>query len=510
MAYRTIGNTVAEWDNNEPFIFTLKEETGSEDDRRPTTVQFDLSSLRAGFEDEFIVNLKNHFIERRHRIALITIKTEYELLGSLFRHVIDHNLFDTRRSVIDEHFLLAMNAIIEELPLVSLECLRRTYNSNPQSPIFAHGLRGDDFPIKSHKKNSHGKRIDSILGKALTRTACVEILSWCEQAYEEGVIDISLLSFINLAFSVYVRTDSYRRIKLHDLVYDTDEDAFFLYILPLKSGVHQPQKIPYRINKHVGVLLLKQRQQVIEKFSHMVAEDDIGKLALFPATKLNHDKSGWAAMYTNECFGEFLSSSSFGSKYFNKIRRKMLNSQYGLNAVVLRHTIGTQLAELGCSAKTIQAVLKHADDGTCMAYVDIAFHGLINELSDAMQPAFEAYLPVFQRFRSKDDWVAPSKAIYSENIETGQTELTGECGKQIRCQAAPFTCYECNKFVPCFDTDHSLNLDIVLCEIDKFKYAGTPYRHLVEKAKSIKYRIQLVMAACDRYQQTIAGEKEWS
>lgn len=509
MAYTIIGNTVVDWDDHEPLIFTLSEETGSKDDRRPKTVQFDLSNLRVGFEDEFLVDLKLVLIERRHRIALITVRTEYENILVLFRKVIDHELFDTRRTVIDVSFLLALNTITEELSSVCLETLKRIFKSNPNATMFAHGLRGDDFPIKSDKKGYHGKRIDNILAAALTRYACVEILRRCEEAYEDGAIDIGYFSFINLAFAVYVRPDSYRRIRLSDLVYDTEEEAFFLYIPPAKAGVQRPQKICYRINKHVGMLLLKQRQQVIETFGFLVDLDDISKLSLFPARKLKSDKSGWVSKHANEYFGEIRSGPSLNDTYFKKIRDVALKGAYGVNARALRHTVGTQLAGLGCSAKTIQAVLKHADDQACMAYVDIAFHGLINELSDAMQPAFESCLPVFQRFRSKDDLVAPNKAILSEDLETGRIELTGECGKQIRCQAAPFTCYECNKFIPCFDTDHSLCLDIILSEIDNYKRSGTPYRHLVEKAKTIKYRIQLLMAACDRHQQACAEQKVW-
>lgn len=483
MAYTIIGNTVVEWDDQDPLIFTLSEETGSKDDRRPTTVQFDLSSLRVGFKDEFLEEVKKVLIERKQKVALITVKSEYEAILLLFHKIIDHDLFDTKISVIDESFLLALIAITEELSSCCLDILKRIFKFAPHSPIFSHGLYGDNFPIKSNKKGNQGIRVDNILATALTRNACVEILRRCEETYEDGTIDIGLFSLINLAFAVYVRPDSYRRIRISDLVHDTSEDAFFLYIPPAKSRVQKPQKICYRINRHVGMLLLKQRQQVIKKYGHLVDKDDIGNLALFPARALNKYKSGWKSEYANAFLGELRSGIAFNNAYFWQIRDRVLKGQKGVNARSLRHTIGTQLAELGCSAKTIQAILKHAGDATCMAYVDIAFHGLIKELSDTMQPAFEAHLPVFQRFRSKDDLVAPNKAIYSEDLEMGRTVLTGECGKQIRCQAAPFTCYECNKFIPCFDVDHSLNLDIIQREIDRYKHAGSAYRHLVEKAR---------------------------
>lgn len=509
MAYTIIGNTAVEWDDNEPLIFTLSEKTGSKDDRRKKTSEFDLTGLRSGFEEGFLLSFKDLLVERRHRVSLATINTEFGQLVLLFRRVINHSLFDTKISVIDETFLLSLNTIIGELSHTSLKTLRRCFKANPQAHMFTHGLREDDFPDKPNKKSAYGKAIEHILAKALTRSACVEILSRCDEAYEDGAIDIGHFSFINLAFAVYVRPDSYRRIRISDLVYDTDTDAFFIYIPPAKAGVDQPQKICHRINKHVGTLLLKQRQQVIETFGHLVNKDDIGKLALFPSRKFKRDKSGWVSEHPNKFFGEYETGGLFSGAYFAHTQDILIKGKYNLNAGALRHTIGTQMAEAGCSAKTIQAVLKHANDSVCVAYVDIAFHGLINELSDAMQPAFEAHLPVFQRFRSKDDSVTPNKAIYSENLETGRTELTGECGKQIRCLAAPLTCYECNKFIPCFDADHNLNLDIIQGEIDLYKHAGTAYRHLVEKAKSIKYRIQLVMAACDRHQQAVAEEKGW-
>lgn len=169
---------------------------------------------------------------------------------------------------------------------------------------------------------------------------------------------------------------------------------------------------------------------------------------------------------------------------------------------MLRHTIGTQLAQSGCSAKTIMAVLKHASDIVCNAYVDIAFYGLINELSDAMRPAFQAHLPVFEKFRTKSETIPPDKAIFSDNQESKQTELTGECGKIIMCEHAPITCYGCGQFIPCFDADHGVNLKIVENEIEVLSKSGKPYEHLVNKAKQSKHEIMLVINACELYKQT--------
>ncbi|KAA0894248.1 tyrosine-type recombinase/integrase [Oryzomonas rubra] len=500
MAYTIVGNMTVEWDDNDPLFFSLSEYIGAEDDRRKKIHYVNLTHLRTGFEETFLLNLKEMIVDRRLQVSLTTIETESKQLILLLQKVINCRLFTTKRSVIDETFLLSLNTITDELSNTCLKVLKRYFRIVPHAKIFDQGLREDDFPIKLNKRSEYGQQIKNILSKALNRTTCVEILSRSDEAYEDGIMGIGHFSFINLAFHVFVRPDSYRRIRISDLVSDTDSDSIFLYIAPAKPGIHSPQKICYRINKHVGILLIKQRQDVIKTFGHLVSENDISNLALFPSRQLKHDKSGWVSEHANEFFGEYENGGTFSQGYFKAIKT-ILNGKYGLTASALRHTIGTQMAEQGCSAKTIQAVLKHVDDSTCLQYVDIAFQGLINELSDAMQPTFEAHFPVFQRFLPQSDVVASDKTIYSENLKTGRIELTGECGKQIRCQAAPFTCYECNKFIPCFDADHGLNIDIIESEIDIYKQAGKAYQHLVEKAKRIKYRIQLVIAICAQHQQ---------
>lgn len=503
MAYRTIGNTIIEWADHYPHIFTLTEEAGPKSDRKPRSFQFDLSPLLVGFTEDFLINLRDQLIERRNQVALRSVQTEYEMHMALFRRIITSNLFNTKIAVIDHNFLLAITTILEDLPKVCLEHFRRLFKFNPHSQMFSPELREEDFPIKQDKKRCRGRQINRILSKALTRASCVQILKSCEESYEDDLIDIGLYSFIQLAFSVYCRTDSYRRIKVSDLIYDTEEEAFFLYIPPAKTGVHQPDNICYRINRNVGELLQQQRQAVIDHFGPLIDQNDINKLAMFPARRCSTaNRTKWFPRKVKN-FGEAENSGDFIMYYYRPIRKHVLKSQLLLGSTMLRHTVGTQLALAGCSSKTIQAILKHATDTTCQSYVDIVFHGLINELSDAIQPEFERHMPVFQKFRSKKDSIASDKAVFTEDIDTGRTVLTGECGKQIHCEAAPLVCYECNKFIPCFDADHSLNLDIIQKEINIYRYAGTAYQHLVEKAKSIKYSIQLVMAAADRYHQTV-------
>lgn len=500
MTYKTSGNAVAEWDDDEPFLFYISAEIGAKDDRRLTKIKCDLTDLKKGFSDDFLRYLKDFLIERNQKIALRSVDLEYQRFLSLFRKVILHNLFDRKITCIDGPFLLALGTIMDTVPRGSQRVLESAFNANPYSPIFAPHLTIQGFPRVADKKGNYGRQIERILASAFTKNACVAILQRCEDCYENGDIDIGYFSFINLAFSVFARPDSYRRIRLTDLEFSRESNEFFIYIAPAKTGVHKPKKICYRINSQVGVLLQKQRHNVIEQFGHLVDPSDIGKLALFPARRTCDGNSRWLSHYSAANYGELENSGSFNNSYVKLLRTRLKDIPIHLTSNALRHTVGTQLAESGCSAKTIMAVLKHASDSTAQAYVDIVFQGLVNELSEAMQPSFEAHFPAFKTFRSKHESVASDKAIFSDDVFSGMVEMTGECGKEIRCQAAPFTCYECSRFIPCFDADHSVNFNSIQREIDEYENMGSAFRHLVEKAKSIKHRIYIVMTICDHYQ----------
>lgn len=70
MAYEIVGNLVVEWDDDEPFTFTLRQAKGPE--HTPSgmvRLSIDLSSLREGFEDDFLLSLKNHHIERLFKVS---------------------------------------------------------------------------------------------------------------------------------------------------------------------------------------------------------------------------------------------------------------------------------------------------------------------------------------------------------------------------------------------------------------------------------------------------------
>lgn len=57
--------------------------------------------------------------------------------------------------------------------------------------------------------------------------------------------------------------------------------------------------------------------------------------------------------------------------------------------------------------------------------------------------------------------------------------------------------------IPCWDADHGINLRVVEKEIEDMSKRGKPFQHMVDRAKSAKNKIILVMNAADRYRQVL-------
>ncbi|MEV3818784.1 hypothetical protein RI537_22080 [Aeromonas salmonicida] len=506
IVHQVIGNTVAQWDDTVPLMWTLSETTGPKNDRRTQTASFDLSELRAGYEDSFLLTLRDILIARRKRVSFTTVSTWINHIRVLLRKVQSQRVGEPLVTHIDLAFLLTLRTIIQDISISYLGTFRRLFTEHRESPLFAHDLVPEDFPVKKYIKGHRGKKIATILAKALSRAAQVEILRRSEEAYESGAIDIGCFSFLHLIFHTYCRPASYRRLTLADLQIDVDPETqvktYFLWVMPMKTRVSAKslKKITYQLDSIVGELLEAQRIQVIKTWGHLVASKDIGKLALFPARRIGSD-GRWIGKNARAHYGE-TSHASFHSCYLKPIRKLQKSITFDFN--VLRHTVATQLAVAGCSATTIAAVLKHASPASCQPYVDIAFQGLIDVLSETMEPVFNTHFPAFC---SKHDLNAPEKAINSIELATGRSELTGECGKTNACQYAPLACYSCSRFTPCFDADHSINLRFTESEIIKYEGGGLPFRELVNQFKAAKLSILLVEAAANQYQEALVQQE---
>jgi len=506
MAYRTIGNALVEWDENAAFIFTINEESGPEDSRAVHTERIDLTPLRAGFEDEFLLNLKEYIIELRHRVSLTTIHAYAKRLKLLFNTIIKLGVFSEKVSLIDESFLLRLGSVHEKIPTSYKIALVSTFSTTPTSPIFAKGLQASDLAFLKEDRFWLKKRIKAITSKALTQAAIAHILDLCDLAYASGELSISHYSFAHLAFAVFCRPNSYRQIQVGHLNFDPEKKLHTITIPASKTRSHTPIQTTFGINEPLAILLHKQRQHVVSTFGHLVAPGDIEKLALFPSRGLTLDKSKWLSPYANRSWGMHESGTSFHLSYPREVARLIDAKVTTLNATAMRHTVGTLLAQSGASAKVIQAVLRHATESTCRSYVDMAFHGLIGELTDAMRPAFESHLPTLLNFRSKSELTTEERCIRTEDLATGQVEDVGECGKSIACESAPIVCYSCFRFRPCWDADHYINVNILDREIADMEKRGKPFEHMVERARRAKNRIILVMNAAQLYRTSMEQE----
>lgn len=506
VVHQVIGNVVVEWEHTAQLVWKMSETIGPKNSPRVQTASFDLSLLRAGYEDTFLLKLKDTLLLRRKRIAFTTVKKEIEQIRALLRKVQSHRIGAPKVTQIDHSFLHALRMTLQDIPTSYLTTLRHLYSENHELSIFAHDLTPEDFPVRRPIKGFQGDKIDTILAKALSRAVQVEILRRTEDAYENGVIDIGHFSFLHLAFHVYCRPVSYRLLTLTDLQIDIDPETklktYSLWVILPKTRVSSKslKKISYPLDNIVGELLEAQRIQVIKSWGHLVTNDDIGKLALFPARQVSSD-GRWVSRHALANFGE-TAPRNFRDCYLTPILKLQETVTFNFNS--LRHTIGTQLAVCGCSATTIAAVLKHASSATCQNYVDLAFQGLIDTLGEAMEPAFDAHFPAF---RSKNGPILPEKIINSIELATGRSELIGECGKTNACQYAPLACYSCIRFTPCFDADHSINLRFAESEIIKYEGGGLPFRELVNQFKAAKRYIMLIMAAATQYKNAHAQQE---
>lgn len=502
LLYKTVGNTIAQWEENSPLTWTMEEPVRS-NGMKPDPIRCDLSALRFSYSMGFLLALKEAFISSRNRKQLRSIATELSVLRLVLQRVYacgcDNKTLVTR---IDGEFLTAAKAAANGISRGGLETLARFFRFHcNEELLFEKGLQPGDFPRSVTKRGARGTRIHNILAKALHRSALVHALGVAEAAFEEGTLDLGRYSFLRLALNIFCRSESYRRLTLEDLQIDKNTTTgavnYFLRVLPAKSRIHNPSKISYSLHPEVGKLLEMQRHSVFERYGHLAPTGPdgpkIGRIALFPATALKSDRSAWINSYANQNIG-MLSGGGYGQTYIRPLK-SLTKVPIAINT--LRHTIGTQLAQMGCSANTIQAVLKHASDTTCRAYVDIAFEGLIDKLSEGLEAPFEEHFPIIKDFVSASTSIPLERRIESEDMETARFETTGMCGRNLACSYAPLTCYACPRFIPCHDADHSINLDVVTREIKASEGRGRAMQHDVERWKSIRNHIRLVMTACD-------------
>ncbi|PME54306.1 hypothetical protein [Vibrio lentus] len=362
MIHRVIGNTVVEWEPKEPLHITLYSKAGSISHRRKESFSFSLTGLRQGYTDDFLINLRDLIIKRNYRVKFSTILKEAQNIKKCLQQVLETGVFKEKIAIIDDMFLLCLSAEKEQMSTFHLRYLKQVFNSDPLSPIFAKGLHQDDFPTHLPKKGRRGEAIDRILAKAMTRTTVAYILDHLDTAYAKGGIDIGQYSLGHLCFALFVRNESYRQITLGDLKFDATSQQYFIDIVTAKSRKHIPGKVRYKINESLGLLLVKQRQHVIDKYGHIVAKEDTARMALFPMRQLRKDGT-WRSSFANENFGMYPSATEFAQGY-QKALKKNLGNHMQLGNNQLRHTLGTLWGRSGDAPRSYRRFRQNHSSST--------------------------------------------------------------------------------------------------------------------------------------------------
>jgi integrase len=476
-------------------------------EQRSEALDFDLTELTGGYSLSLLVAIKTALINSRNRLSIRTIWNEHLRLKSILLNCQSAGKMTYAVEQIDLPFLHALESIKQDQSKSNLDGFRRFLVANRgNASILAPDLRPEDFPRLVSVRGERGEALNRILSQALSRAAVAQTLTTVENAYEAGQIDIGSYAFSMLAFQVFFRPASYRQLRLRDLNRDensvTGQVTWFLDMLPIKTRVDNPNRLSIKVSPDLGEILQLQREHVVRRYGHLVADADLNKLALFPARRLRIDGTCFSN-YSNMNHGMCQNSTTFKNSYLLPIEKLV---RRGLSFNALRHTVGTQLALAGLSASRIAAVLRHATDSTCQRYVDLFFQGVLDRISDAMQPAFDEHFPVYkevmERVISKHDPIQPQNAIISEDLVTGRREVTAACGRRSLCGYAPLACYDCNKFRPCWDADHKINLDLVNREIADFEGQGLAMQHESQKYKHLRNSIRVVISICQLKSQT--------
>lgn len=517
---RIIGPAVVEWQEDEPLRWTVSEDIGKGTRAERVTFAYDLTPLMQGYGHDFLLALKEFWVERRLQIRLSSIDSEVRQVKGVLQACQARfaQICLERKSAppvfdrIDSDLLMGLRAIQGSVPKCNLAGFRRFYKQHRHNgDLFQADLHPSDFPTDDQTRVSDGfgaiaKVRKSILASALSRATLVHILNVTEAAYEAGDLSLGLFAYSRLVLSRVARRESFRTLRLKDLLIDKSDGitTYYLSISIPKAGTAERPVATVRLHPDVGRLLDRQRAAVVKRLSGLIDEKNatqrknglyaIGDLPMFPTC-------GNRMMTTSRDKLGICHPAVLRNQYVEPLKRLT-----GAKMTALRHTMGTQLAIAGCAASTIAAVLLHATDRTAAVYVDLIFSGAIDELSDALEPAFLEHFPVIKEFASTYDEIDPAKRVISSSVCRSRRETTGECGRRQICLYAPIACYECARFS--YDADHTLNLELVTEEIASARSGGLPRQADLKRYMHIANRIRVVINICELKREAIAAERE--
>ena len=481
--------------DEQSFELTLKSNSQFGD----VSTHFNLNKFKGYFSNHFLSKIGDFFEYRSESgISISSIQSEGHHFLGLLKKTINAGLIEKSANLeaITQIYLDCLYLIETEITVRELEILSLIFNTKFPG-IFEKSVTKSAIPRKSDPLGHLGRRIKSIMKQSYSPATLACIMVFLENCYEEKRITLGQWAFFNLMLNTRVRIGSVRMMSVADIVHDEVKDEYYAYILPQKQNVDSPQKSTFLLTRSVGRILRKQRLEVLNSNnSKNIKLDNQHKIALFPSSKFqNH------LIRNDNDLGFYESLNSFQKKYQEPINNLLEENKVYTN--VFRHSVGSHLASNGMSSKTIQAVLRHVGKRTCQAYVELHLNGNLDKLSNALEPAFDKYFPVFKEFLSTKDTYDPKKVIISDNLDNGEIVKEGLCGSDMRCFSAPFSCYSCKKFTPFYDADHEVNLYIIESKINKFESQGHAFLDAIQSLKITKAFINLTIEACNSFKRNV-------
>lgn len=507
---RAVGRATAEWEESEPLRWWLNELLGEGKLATECRQRFDFTALRLAFDEALLVALRDALIDARLKVGLRTCQTNANSLKGVLllyqRHVTKDRGETAKVERIDRPFLTVLWSLRKQLTRHQAIPLKAFYNEHrANAALFAPDIHPSDIPQNEDAASRVENLRKNILATALTQTALVHILNVTETAFEKGELDLSRYSFSRLLVSRAARPETLRNLRCKDLQVDKHDGvaSYFLTVSLPKARTAVRPRATVKLHADVGRVLEMQREAVVRRLGHLVDKRNaehidspgpytLGDLALFPSPQ----PGTRSELNLGVC-------TRFPTVYLGPLRAL---AKRNLTCNMFRHTMGTQLAIAGCSSSTIAAVLLHATTETARVYVDLIFDGVIDELSSSLEPAFLEHFPVaFEGFVSRSDLIAPEKRVSSRSGDGTRRQTTGECGRLQICQYAPLACYECERFRPAYDADHTINLDRVSDEITWIQDTGIQRREDLRRWQHIANRIRVVIQICELKQASLAA-----
>lgn len=533
---QTTAYTTFTWAKINPLKWDAVTQADADSPRYPQA--FDLSDLTDGFEQSFLLALKDLIIGRYRRIKPVTVKTGYEYVKRLLVRIqADQTseteslrlMQDNKISVVDSGLLIGLTAKIATDPTwIHQNCIRslKDWFTDVGNGSVFRGVEKGDFPIQSGERAEDLLR-KNIIAKALTRAQQIAVLKAIEDAFQCDLIDLGIYALWNLNNFLYARPESFRQIRCGDLYWDLDQSThqkrYFLSVKPAKRRRKLRVKpMEHELTPFLGQLLFQQTREVTEKVGSLYGLNAStpdeerrsieSQLAMFPRRN-----TGTRSAFEIDHLGLFERGINFSDNYLRPLQRILEGVR--IDFVAMRHTIGTQLAAEGVSAEVIQAVLRHANTDTGRRYIDLANGALRDKLSRGLQE-FPKLFPAYEAFTNSSKLAElrrhePQKVIHSRSPIDPQTgemhvEATGECGKHSACNYAPLSCYGCFRFIPNLDADHSINLRIVHERVVRFEGMGKPMKEVVERDKTLMLHIKRVIMLVDGNKSKAMAQAETS